>query len=70
MENPVCASCECPAYTHAYFHKCELFDKKEVCIDCVRDTPLEEFVSNVKKRTNKEITAEDIKNICKDGAHL
>ena len=70
MDNPVCASCECPSFTHAYFHKCELFDKKDVCIDCARDTPIPEFIVYVKNRTNKDVTEEDIKNICKDPSHL
>lgn len=70
MENPSCASCDCPPFTHVYFHKCELFDKKDVCIDCSRDTPVEEFLNNVKNRTNKEVTAEDIRNICKNEAHI
>ena len=68
-QDKVCASCCCPAFTHAYFHKCELFDKKEVCIDCSRDTPVAEFLSNLKKHTDKEVTAEDITNICKDASH-
>ena len=55
---------------HAYFHECDLFDKKLVCIDCCRDTPVDEFLSSLKKRTAKEVASEDIKNICKDVAHI
>ena len=70
MEDPVCASCECPPFTHTYFHDCELFDKKPVCIDCCRDTPVAEFLDSIKKHATKELVEEDIKTICKNAAHL
>ena len=69
-QDKICVACQCPPQMHAYFHECSLFDKKLVCIDCCRDTNVAEFLDNIKKRTTKEVAAEDVKTICLDAAHV
>lgn len=62
----VCSLCECSVNVHVYFYTCSLLDKEKICVDCCHtDIPTDEVIPKLKD-LGKEITREEIDEICKE----
>jgi hypothetical protein len=62
----ICAICECPLGTHAYFFHCPLLDDELICADCCQQDVEKDTIIKTFEDLGKEHSREAIEKTCGD----